>query len=156
MALRDARTWLEILSKDECWRLVRQCTVGRLAVIGDDGSPEIYPLNIAVDDESVVFRTDPGSKLAAIHKLPSVALEVDELDFEAQDGWSVLVVGTAKELGGRDLVQAQRLPLAPWSIGAKARWFRLTPLRVSGRRISGRAHRESAGQGPSGRTPRPG
>jgi uncharacterized protein len=143
MALRDARTWLEILTKDECWRLVRLCTVGRLAVIGEDGSPEIYPLNIAADGESVVFRTDPGSKLAALQKMPSVAMEVDGLDFEAQDGWSVLVVGTAKELGGRELIEAQRLPLAPWSVGAKARWFRLSPLRVSGRRISGPAHRGS-------------
>ena len=144
MALRDSRTWLEILSKDECWRLVRGCAVGRLAVIGDDGGPEIYPLNIAADGESVVFRTDPGSKLAALHKLRSVALEVDGLDFEARDGWSVLVVGTAEEIGGSALIEAQRLPLAPWAVGEKARWFRLSPTRVSGRRISGRAHRGTA------------
>jgi nitroimidazol reductase NimA-like FMN-containing flavoprotein (pyridoxamine 5'-phosphate oxidase superfamily) len=144
MALRDARTWLEILPKDECWRLVHQCSVGRLAVIADDGSPEIYPLNIAADGESIVFRTDPGSKLAALNKLPTVALEVDALDFEARDGWSVLIVGRAEELGGQELIDAHHLPLAPWSVGEKARWFRVRPLRVSGRRISGRAHRGSA------------
>jgi hypothetical protein len=144
MALVDARNWLEILSEDECWRLVRLSSVGRLAVIGADGSPEIYPLNIAVDGKSVVFRTDPGSKLAALHKAPSVALEADGLDFDACDGWSVLLVGPAKEIGGQELIDARRLPLAPWAVGEKARWFRLTPTRISGRGIGDRARRTKA------------
>jgi nitroimidazol reductase NimA-like FMN-containing flavoprotein (pyridoxamine 5'-phosphate oxidase superfamily) len=144
MALVDSRNWLEILSNEECWRLVASSTVGRLAVIGDDGSPEIYPLNIATDGQSVVFRTDPGSKLAALQKAPRVALEVDGLDFEACDGWSVLLVGPVEELGGTELIDAQRLPLAPWAIGEKARWFRLTPTRVTGRGIGDRARRRTA------------
>lgn len=144
MTIVDSRNWLEILSNAECWRLVASSTVGRLAVIGEDGGPEIYPLNIAADGQSVVFRTDPGSKLAALQKAPRVALEVDGLDFDAGDGWSVLLVGPVKELGGAELIEARRLPLVPWAIGEKARWFRLTPTRVSGRGIGDRARRSKA------------
>ena len=139
MAVVDGRNWLEILSKEECWRLVGLSAVGRLAVIAADGSPEIYPLNIAADGESVVFRTDPGSKLAALQAMPTIALEVDAFDFEAREGWSVLLVGRAEEVAGKALTQARQLPLAPWSVGEKARWFRLTPTRVSGRAIGERA-----------------
>lgn len=145
MALIDGRNWLEILSTDECWRLVRLSAVGRLAVIGEDGHPEVYPLNIAADGESVVFRTDPGRKLAALHESPSVALEVDGLDFNDREGWSVLIVGHAVEIGGHELIDAQRLPLAPWAVGEKARWFRLIPKRITGRGIGERASRRRAG-----------
>lgn len=138
MALLDGRNWLEILSNDECWRLVRLAAVGRLAVVGEDGGPEIYPLNIAADGESVVFRTDSGSKLAALHRSPSVAMELDGLDYDARDGWSVLIVGRASEIGGQELIDARRLPLAPWAVGEKARWFRLKATRITGRRIGDR------------------
>ena len=107
-------------------------------MLGADG-PEIYPVNIAVDGESVVFRTDPGSKLSAIAADPRVSLEVDDLDLERCDGWSVVVAGRVRELVGAELVAAQRLPLEPWTIGDKARWFRLVPLRVTGRAIGLRA-----------------
>jgi nitroimidazol reductase NimA-like FMN-containing flavoprotein (pyridoxamine 5'-phosphate oxidase superfamily) len=140
MAQLEPRTWMEILSTSECWRLLGTCAVGRLAVTGDDG-PEIYPVNIAVDGESVVFRTDPGSKVTAIAADPRVALEVDSIDLEAQDGWSVVVAGRLVELNDGELVAARRLPLAPWTIGDKQRWFRLVPRRITGRGIGVRASR---------------
>ena len=140
MTRLDARTWMEILSTTECWGLLGTCAIGRLAVSTPQG-PEIYPVNIAVDGESVVFRTDPGSKLTAIAADPRVALEADFVDHDASDGWSVLVVGRLVELSGGELVAARRLPLAPWTIGDKQRWFRLVPRRVTGRRVGVRASR---------------
>jgi nitroimidazol reductase NimA-like FMN-containing flavoprotein (pyridoxamine 5'-phosphate oxidase superfamily) len=140
MTRLDPRNWMEILSADECWRLLADSPVGRLAVIGPDG-PEVFPINIAVDGESVVFRTDPGSKLAALSADSRVALEADAIDLERRDGWSVVVTGRVTELGGEEVIAAQRLELVPWTIGDKARWFRLIPLRVSGRGIGLRASR---------------
>jgi nitroimidazol reductase NimA-like FMN-containing flavoprotein (pyridoxamine 5'-phosphate oxidase superfamily) len=131
---------MEILPAAECWRLLAGSPVGRIAVIGD-GGPEIYPVNIAVTGETVVFRTDPGSKLAALASDPRVAVEADGIDLEQRDGWSVVVAGIVEELGGDDLLAAQRLPLEPWTIGDKARWFRVKPLRISGRAIGLRAAR---------------
>jgi nitroimidazol reductase NimA-like FMN-containing flavoprotein (pyridoxamine 5'-phosphate oxidase superfamily) len=140
MARLDPRTWLEVLGTAECWRLLATTPVGRIAILGDDG-PLIFPVNIAVDGESVVFRTDPGAKLTALTADPRVALEVDAFDVEGHDGWSVVVAGRVVELVGDELVAAQKLPLEPWTIGDKQRWFRLVPRRVTGRGIGIRAAR---------------
>jgi nitroimidazol reductase NimA-like FMN-containing flavoprotein (pyridoxamine 5'-phosphate oxidase superfamily) len=131
---------MEVLGTSECWRLLGTSAVGRLVVNGEDG-PEIYPVNIAVDGQSVVFRTDPGSKLTRIASDPRVALEVDAVDLEKRDGWSVVVTGKLVELNDGELFAAQQLPLAPWTIGDKQRWFRLVPRRVTGRGIGVRATR---------------
>ena len=138
MAQLDPRNWLEILPAHECWHLLAGSPVGRIAVVSADG-PEVFPVNIAVDGESIVFRTDPGSKLSAIVSEPRVAIEADSIDLEAKDGWSVMATGRVEELGGDELVAAQSLGLEPWTIGAKARWFRLRPLHISGRVIGLRA-----------------
>jgi nitroimidazol reductase NimA-like FMN-containing flavoprotein (pyridoxamine 5'-phosphate oxidase superfamily) len=138
MTRLDPRNWMEILPAVECWELLAVSPVGRIAVVTTDG-PEIYPVNIAVDGESVVFRTDPGSKLAAIAAEPRVAIEVDGIDVTAREGWSVVVAGRVVELGGDELIEAQHLGLEPWTVGEKARWFRLNPTRISGRGIGLRA-----------------
>lgn len=134
MTRLDPRNWMEILPASECWELLAVSPVGRIAVAGPEG-PEIYPINIAVDGESIVFRTDPGSKLSAIAAEPRVAIEVDGIDLKNRDGWSVVVAGRVQELGGQELLDAQDLGLEPWTIGEKARWFRLLPTRVTGRGI---------------------
>jgi nitroimidazol reductase NimA-like FMN-containing flavoprotein (pyridoxamine 5'-phosphate oxidase superfamily) len=140
MAQLDPRNWMEILPAAECWRLLASVPIGRIAVLGNDG-PEVYPINIAVDRESIVFRTDPGSKLSAMASSPRVALEADAIDLDERDGWSVVVSGVVEEIGGDELLAAQRLPLEPWTIGDKARWFRIKPLRITGRAIGLRAAR---------------
>ncbi|MEZ5248043.1 MAG: pyridoxamine 5'-phosphate oxidase family protein [Ilumatobacteraceae bacterium] len=53
-----------VLGTDECWQLFRSAEVGRLAV-SISNHPDIFPLNYVVDGESIVFRTAPGTKLAA-------------------------------------------------------------------------------------------
>jgi nitroimidazol reductase NimA-like FMN-containing flavoprotein (pyridoxamine 5'-phosphate oxidase superfamily) len=145
MAVLDPRTWMEILPDAECWRLLRLSTIGRLAMVVD-GDPTIWPLNIAVDDRAIVFRTGHGSKLGGLDRLaagggdgPRVAVEVDGLDFEARRGWSVVAVGRARALGGDDLVRARALPLAPWTASEKPRWFAVDVERISGRAIGDRA-----------------
>src|SRR6476646_11639130 len=70
---------LEILSTDECLDLLRSQTLGRVAVqIG--ATPAISPVNYALLDDDVVFRTDPGTKLSAALMRTMVAYEVDDTD----------------------------------------------------------------------------
>lgn len=138
MAVLDARSWLEILPEAECWRLLRLSSVGRLAVV-HRGEPMIWPLNIAVDDRDIVFRTAPGAKASSFYEDPAGAFEVDGLDFEARRGWSVVVTGRIRELSGEELERARRLPLAPWTVGEKQLWFALRVERISGRGIGDRA-----------------
>jgi nitroimidazol reductase NimA-like FMN-containing flavoprotein (pyridoxamine 5'-phosphate oxidase superfamily) len=135
MAILDARTWLEHLSPAECWRLLALTPVGRLGVLVDS-APEIYPVNHVVDDQSIVFRTDPGSKLRGLDRSPSVCFEVDELDPSTATGWSVLLKGKAAEItDGADLERARELPLRFWVVGERDHWIRVTPVEVTGRRI---------------------
>ena len=59
MNVIDGRTWLEHLNPGRCWELLASVPVGRVGVI-NDSAPEIYPVNHAVDGQTIVFRTDPG------------------------------------------------------------------------------------------------
>jgi nitroimidazol reductase NimA-like FMN-containing flavoprotein (pyridoxamine 5'-phosphate oxidase superfamily) len=138
MAIIDARTWLEVLPETECWRLLRLAAIGRLAVV-IDGEPTIWPLNIAVDDRTIVFRTDPGSKIGAFQGDPPVAVEADGLDFDQKRAWSVVANGFVHELAGDEIARARRLSLEPWTVGEKARWFGVRVARISGRGIGDRA-----------------
>ena len=125
---------IEILSPDECWVLLRDSVVGRLAV-AVDGSPDIFPVNPVVDHGTIVFRTAAGTKLAGT-KGRDVAFEVDGYDPDTARAWSVVVKGRAHEIWEIDeTIRALRLPLFPWQSGRKPRLVRIEPVDVTGRRF---------------------
>jgi len=131
----EGRTMLELLAPRECWELLAGQPLGRLAFLLDD-EPCILPVNYAVFDGTVVFRTAGGSKLAAVATYPSVAFEVDGHDADRRTGWSVLLVGRPQEVRDPATIRAlEALGLEPWPVGAKLHWVRLTPHRVTGRRL---------------------
>jgi hypothetical protein len=135
MALIDGRTWLEHLHPSHCWDLLAATPVGRVGVI-NDSAPEIYTVNHAVDRQTIVFRTDPGSKLRGLLRTPAVCYHVDGIDPRDDTGWSVLVKGRAVEFRDPDeLRAAATLPLRYWTLGDKAHWIRIVPDEVTGRRI---------------------
>lgn len=135
MAVIDGRTWLEHLSPSECWMLLSLSPVGRIGVLVDS-APEIYPVNFVVDNDTIVFRTDPGSKLRGLDRSPAVCFEADGLNLDELTGWSVLVKGRAVELNNVDeLRHARELPLRFWALGEKGHWIRIKPTEVTGRRI---------------------
>ena len=130
----DARTGLEELEQDECLRLVRGSTLGRLAVVLA-GQPLAFPVNFTLDGRAVILRTDEGTKLyAARHGL--VAFECDDIDRAYHTGWSVLITGRAEEVtNASEIARLRRLPLGPWCPGPKPVWLRIRPATISGRRI---------------------
>lgn len=80
----------EKLESQECWNLLRQVSVGRLAVWLADG-PDIFPVNYTTDHGTVVFRTGSGTKLeAALGDYP-VAMEADGVNPETGVAWSVVI-----------------------------------------------------------------
>jgi nitroimidazol reductase NimA-like FMN-containing flavoprotein (pyridoxamine 5'-phosphate oxidase superfamily) len=124
----------QVLSTNQCWELLRESVVGRLAVTVD-GSPDIFPVNPIVDHGTIVFRTTAGTKLAAT-KGRDVAFEVDGYEAGTAQAWSVVVKGTASEiLEIEETLRALRLPLFPWQPGRKPRFVRIEPLSVTGRRF---------------------
>ena len=135
MATIQGRTWLEVLPPPACWGLLAECRIGRLAFVVD-GVPEVLPVNFVTDGETVVFRTDPGTKLDAVARGPVVAFEADHVDDRAEGGWSVVVKGYVEEIHDPgELRHVRGLPLRPWSYGEKAHWVRIVAREISGRRI---------------------
>ena len=58
---------LEVLNDDECLTLVASVAVGRVAV-SIAALPTVFPVNFALYDHRIVFRTGPGTKLDAAVK----------------------------------------------------------------------------------------
>lgn len=106
--------------------------VGRIALAGP--RPNIFPVNYALDGESIVFRTDPGTKFhAAVHKA-FVAFEVDMIEPNWHSGWSVVARGQAGVVNDpAELSRLKRLPLEPWAEGEKASYVRIDTQLLSGR-----------------------
>jgi hypothetical protein len=133
---RDASSAVEVLDASACWDLLREVSVGHLAVLVD-GHPEIFPVNYKVDHQSVVFRTGEGTKLQAAAGPTAVALEADGTDQEKRTAWSVQVKGHAVVLEpSPDLMTGVGLTHFPWQAGHKDHFVRIIPTAVSGRRFT--------------------
>lgn len=131
-------TWVEHLNDTECWRLLAETPVGRVGVLVDS-APEIYPVNHLIDEGTIVFRTDSGTKLAGLAKSPAVCFQVDAIDPTDRTGWSVLVKGRAEQLrqvpDPDERHRIEQLPLDYWDVGVKWHWIRVVATEVTGRRI---------------------
>jgi hypothetical protein len=126
---------VEELAAGTCWDLLRQVSVGHLAVLVD-GHPEIFPVNYKVDQGSVVFRTGEGTKLAAAEGQAAVAFEADGTD-PAGKAWSVHLKGHATVLDPTpELMAGVGLRLFPWQAGPKDHFVRINPTAVTGRRFA--------------------
>jgi nitroimidazol reductase NimA-like FMN-containing flavoprotein (pyridoxamine 5'-phosphate oxidase superfamily) len=135
MAEIEERTGLEVLDRHECLALLARCSLGRIAVVDDDGRPLIFPVNFALDGNAVVLRTDPGTKLRRAAGR-WVAFECDGVDSVYHTGWSVLASGVAEEVhNAAEIADLARLPLAVWSPHPKSTWVRIRPRVLTGRRI---------------------
>ena len=148
MGVIEGRTWLEILSENDCYELLADRGWGRLGVMIDN-HPEIFPVNYALDDQRIVFRVDAGTKLTGLHQAGEVAFEIDDVDPSERRGWSVLIVGRVTELYrpedmrrvsrprapsvGRRVEGALDVGLAPEGHGSPDRPDRLTGSRASDR-----------------------
>ncbi|MFE0462349.1 helix-turn-helix domain-containing protein [Kitasatospora sp. NPDC058965] len=125
------------LSAEECWDLLGARGVGRIAVSTPRG-PGVYPVNYAVQDRTVLYRTDPRG-VAAVRDGAPVSFQADHIDERNSSGWSVLLTGTADRVVLPDKVDRLRAeaPARPWAGGRRPLWIRVRPEEVSGRRILG-------------------
>jgi nitroimidazol reductase NimA-like FMN-containing flavoprotein (pyridoxamine 5'-phosphate oxidase superfamily) len=129
---------LVLLGRDECVALLRQGRIGRLAIVLGD-QPHVFPLNYAADEEGVIVFRTAELTLATEVALAKVAFEVDEIDVERQQGWSVAVHGYGRDIGDAidpDSARLRRLPVRPWAPGRRDRWFKVMPTEITGRRLT--------------------
>jgi nitroimidazol reductase NimA-like FMN-containing flavoprotein (pyridoxamine 5'-phosphate oxidase superfamily) len=124
------------LSVDECLQLLGAHNFGRIAVIVD-GHPIVFPVNYALDGDTVVFRTDPGTKLSGA-ALGRVAFEIDGVDQPTRTGWSVIVQGVGNDVSSTLDARSERLralEVEPWVPGEHAHWIGILAQSVTGRRL---------------------
>jgi nitroimidazol reductase NimA-like FMN-containing flavoprotein (pyridoxamine 5'-phosphate oxidase superfamily) len=126
------------LSRTESIELLQlHAYVGRVGFVVD-GRPLILPVNYLADDESIVFCTEPGTKLSAVGVGATVVFEVDDSRPLYHAGWSVLVKGTAREITDEDELEGlRRGPLHSWATRSTQHWVRISMDEVTGRRIPG-------------------
>lgn len=132
--MREVR-WQE-LTRDECFSLLAGQHLGRVVLV-DDRGPLALPVNFVLDQHTVLFRSDQGTKLDAAVRNGRVAFQIDGVDQATRTGWSVLVRGEAKEVTDpAELALVRRLPRYPWAPGAKGHDIRILPCSLTGRRIA--------------------
>ncbi|CAG7621368.1 pyridoxamine 5'-phosphate oxidase family protein [Leucobacter soli] len=127
----DIKDPVIVLEAAECWQRLGSRTVGRIVTrVGD--VVDIFPVNYAVDGESLVLRTAEGNKLAELMVSNQVLFEVD--DHDDAIAWSVVVRGTARRLETEaEIAAADALPLKPMVPTVKRNYVRITSESISGR-----------------------
>jgi hypothetical protein len=127
---------MEILDEQQCFDLLASVEVGRLAM-AVAGEVDIFPVNFAIDDGAIMFRTAEGTKLVEVVMSGRVAFEVDGYEPARGRAWSVVVKGRAHLLDRfDDIYHAEDLPLFPWNAAPKERHVRIQPETITGRRFT--------------------
>ena len=127
---------VDVLDESTCWRLMSRSGFGRLGFM-DGEELMVLPMNAAVSENRVVFRTTADSMFARAGNGTKVVFEVDQTDRVAESGWSVLLRGVAEEVVEPAVRAAlDELPLRPWAPGLRDHWIRVSPVTVTGRAIS--------------------
>ena len=131
------RNGLEILSRDECMRLLASSRVGRIGLTSS-ALPVVLPVNFTVWRDAIVVRTTAGTKLDAAARSAVVAFEADETDRVERGGWSVVVTGVAEKVTDPDDIAELRAAdagTAPWSAEGD-HFIRISTEIISGRRVT--------------------
>lgn len=128
---------IEELSESTCWALLRQTSVGRIALHGPDDDIEVFPVNYTVDHASIVFTTAEGLTAELVRSGRSSTFEVDDFGTHFCVAWSIVVKGTPSSMHRHDeFVGAFDLEVRSFQPGPKPLMIRLVPDTVTGRRFS--------------------
>jgi nitroimidazol reductase NimA-like FMN-containing flavoprotein (pyridoxamine 5'-phosphate oxidase superfamily) len=132
---------MEELDESECLRLIAGQEIGRLAYTGRYDLT-VLPVNYRLVDGTILFRTAQDSltgedlRTGIAHADFKVAFEVDHFNEATHEGWSVLIQGPAHHLDSdAEQEAAQWAGVEPWPSGRKDHFIRITPARMTGRRI---------------------
>jgi uncharacterized protein len=128
------RNGLEVLGREECLRLLRTASLGRVGIT-TGALPTILPVNFRVDGERILFRTGVGTKLDAATRGAVVAFEADDIDPMYHSGWSVVVTGVACEVDEPDDEAIYSTPR--WAPAQSERLVAVSTEEMSGRRLDG-------------------
>jgi nitroimidazol reductase NimA-like FMN-containing flavoprotein (pyridoxamine 5'-phosphate oxidase superfamily) len=131
------RRVLERLGEAECMELLATGRVGRLVFTSRYG-PTALPVTYKIDAGSLVLGTwdpvfDEDLRTGIAHADYQVAVEADQIDPQAREGWTVLVRGAAHHLD----TEAERASIAdaglePWVDDVSVHFIRVSPTTIFG------------------------
>jgi RimJ/RimL family protein N-acetyltransferase len=131
-----AQRTIQQLGRDECFDRLAQARLGRAAVTLS-GVPHVVPVNYAVFDGAIVFRSGAGTKFHAALLSQPMSFEVDHFDEDAASGWSVLVSGRSHlVVDPTEIARIDALPLEALDPSEKHAVVRVEADLVSGRAIA--------------------
>ena len=119
------------LTEDECLDLLGRSEVGRIAWCASRG-PVVLPVNIRLAGRTVLIRTTGISEMASMVDVERVAVQVDHLDVERREGWSVLARGLAEVRYDAPTADSPE----PWPAGARSVEVRVAVDERTGRRLA--------------------
>ena len=123
------------LDREQCLSLLASKPVGRL-VFTYRALPDVIPVNYRVDRASLLLRLSGGSVAASATKDAVVAFEVDEIDLNSHTGWSVTVVGHAREIiDPMELRRVRALNLVSWAGDDRDHFVSVALEQVTGRQL---------------------
>ena len=131
---------IEELDEAQCLNLISGGGIGRIAYASRFG-PAVLPVNYALQDGAVVFRTaadgplDEDLRTGITDADYKVAFEIDSIDLATRQGWSVLIQGPAHHVTGTGQDAVRRAGIESWAPGPRELFVRIVPSRVTGRRI---------------------
>jgi nitroimidazol reductase NimA-like FMN-containing flavoprotein (pyridoxamine 5'-phosphate oxidase superfamily) len=131
---------IEELDEDQCLSLIAGGGIGRIAYASRFG-PAVLPVNYALQDGAVVFRTaahgplDEDLRTGIADADYKVAFEIDSIDSAAQEGWSVLIQGPAHHVTGSGEDAVRQAGIESWAPGDRELFVRIVPSRITGRRV---------------------
>ena len=135
------RRVLERLGEAESMELLAGAGLGRLVYTSRYG-PTALPVMFKIEGGSIVLGTwdpalfDEDLRTGIESAEYAVAVEVDQFDLEAREGWVVLVRGAAHHLD-TDVERAPILGagLEPWIEEVPAHFIRVNPTSIWGNRV---------------------
>jgi nitroimidazol reductase NimA-like FMN-containing flavoprotein (pyridoxamine 5'-phosphate oxidase superfamily) len=132
---------IEELDEDTCLQLISPGGIGRIAYASRYG-PAVLPVNYTLHDGTVVFRTaehgplDEDLRTGIDGAEYKVAFEIDDIDLDTRQGWSVLIQGPAHHVSGAERDEAVQADVQAFAPGERELFVRIVPSRITGRRIS--------------------
>ena len=131
---------LDVLTFEECVARLEQDRVGRIALLVDE-----YPLIVPVNYRLVVLpgprywiaiRTRPGGVIERADMY--VAFEIDDLDADRREGWSVAVRGTLHHVDPDVADFGLRFDPDSWLHEERDAWMVIEAFQITGRALHDR------------------
>jgi nitroimidazol reductase NimA-like FMN-containing flavoprotein (pyridoxamine 5'-phosphate oxidase superfamily) len=120
---------------DLCVQILREGTVGILALIGSD-APDLRPVNYSISRTRIVMRTAHGRIFAGARREEAASFVITEFDQRERSGRSIIVSGKLSVCDPAD--SAIRAKVGAWSKADRPERILLSIGKITGRQLSSR------------------